>query len=56
MNEKEVIKRPSKRKSIGIHIKVTKHASDWLKEKDYSPTGIFNEGMKDLGYKKPGVE
>ena len=39
-------------KSILITIRVTPKISKWLKEKDYSPTGIFYETIKELGYKE----
>lgn len=41
----------NKKKDIPINIRIDKDVSDWLKEKEYSPTGIFNEAIKDLGYK-----
>jgi hypothetical protein len=52
MNEENVVKRVSKRKIVNVNIKISPHASAWLKEKNFSPTGILNEGMKDLGYKE----
>jgi hypothetical protein len=50
MNEENAKKKPAL-KVVSLCIKITKEASQWLKDKDYSPTGLFNEGMKDLGYK-----
>ena len=52
--DKEKVKRiPSKEvKRININIKISKSVSDWLKENTYSPTGIFNEAIKELGYKE----
>ena len=52
--DKEKIKRiPSKEvKRININIKVSKSVSEWLKENKYSPTGIFNEAIKELRYKE----
>ena len=51
--DKEKVKRiPSKEvKRININIKISKSVSDWLKDNSYSPTGIFNEAIKELGYK-----
>lgn len=46
------IKRRKTTKSRLITIRVTPDVSRWLKRKDYSPTGIFNEALKELGYKK----
>lgn len=39
-------------KSVLITIRVTPEISRWLKDKDYSPTGIFYEALKELGYKE----
>jgi hypothetical protein len=39
-------------KSVLITIRITPKMSKWLKEKDYSPTGIFYEAMNDLGFKE----
>jgi len=38
------------RKRILINIRISNKLSKWLKEKDYSPTGIFYEAVKDLGF------
>lgn len=37
--------------SVQLCIRITPEQSKWLKEKDYSPTGIFLEAMKELGCK-----
>jgi hypothetical protein len=47
----EKIKKRRSEKSIVISIRVTPDISKWLRENDYSPTGIFYEALKDLGYK-----
>lgn len=39
------------RKKILINIRISKKLSDWLREKDYSPTGIFYEAIRELGFK-----
>ena len=39
------------RKTVLITIRVTPEISDWLKNKDYSPTGIFYEAIKQLGFR-----
>ena len=36
------------RRRISISIKVSEEVSKWLREKNYSPTGIFNEALKEL--------
>jgi len=45
-------KKRKSRKSILITIRITPEMSKWLKGEDYSPTGIFYEAVKDLGYNK----
>jgi hypothetical protein len=37
-------------KSVLVTIRITPKMSKWLKEKDFSPTGIFYEAVKELGY------
>lgn len=44
---------PQSVRNTNINIKVSQAASNWLKEKEYSPTGIFNEAMKELGFMEP---
>jgi len=39
-------------KRILITIKISVSLSNWLKEKSYSPTYIFNEACNELGYKE----
>ena len=39
------------KKSVLLTIRVTPTISKWLKKKDYSPTGIFYEALRQLGYK-----
>lgn len=51
MDEKKIIKKVSKKKVIPISIRITKARSEWLHKNNYSITGIFEEGCKDLGYK-----
>lgn len=33
-----------------INISITKKKYDWIKKNKYSPTAIFKEACKDLGY------
>ena len=40
----------NKDRKILIGIKVNTAVSKWLKEKYLSPTAIFNEAVKELGY------
>lgn len=51
MDKTKIMKRKGQRKGILLTIRVTKDLSKWLKEQDYSPTGIFNEAVTDLGFK-----
>lgn len=44
-------KKPGATASIQINIRITPQLSKWLKGKQYSPTGIFQEAIKELGYK-----
>ena len=39
-------------KSLLLTIRVTPALSEWLKKNDYSPTGVFYEAVKDLGFKE----
>ena len=50
MDKTKIIRRMSDRKSIPLSIRISPRMSKWLKDNDYSPTGIFNEACKDLGY------
>ena len=46
------IKKRKSKKTVLINIRITPELSKWLKEKNYSPTGIFYEAVKDLGWKE----
>ena len=48
MEIKNIIQRKSEKKSVVITLRLTKSQSDWLKEKNYSPNGIFQEAILDL--------
>jgi hypothetical protein len=43
-------KRNGNNKKIMITIKISPRLSKWLRDKDYSPTGILHEAVKELGY------
>lgn len=52
MKAEDVKRKPKEqRKTIPINIRITKHLSKWLKEKNYSPTAIFENAVKELKYK-----
>ena len=40
------------RRTVHLTVRVTPHIKKWLIESRYSPTAIFHEAIKDLGYKK----
>ena len=40
------------RRSVHLTIRVSPDIKYWLREKGYSPTAIFYEAIKDLGYKQ----
>ena len=49
MDIKKIIKRKqTNKKSITLSIRITPEISRWMKEKNYSPTGIFMEAVSDL--------
>ena len=46
------IKRRKSNKTILINIRITPRMSKWLKENDYSPSKMFYEAAKELGFKE----
>lgn len=42
------------RRTVMITIRVTPEISRWLKLKNYSPTALFYEAIKELGFRKGG--
>ncbi len=50
--DKIKIREKKTQKTKLITIRVTEHLSRWMTEKEYSPAAIFNEGVKDAGYKE----
>lgn len=48
--DKDKIKRKGKKsnKVVLVNIRITPEISKWLHEKEYSPTGIFYEALKEL--------
>jgi len=45
-------KKTKRIKDRQITIRITEDISKWLSQNNYSPTGIFYEAIKDLGYKR----
>jgi hypothetical protein len=41
-----------RRKTKHITIRVDSEVEYWLKKKNYSPTGIFYEAIKELGFRR----
>jgi hypothetical protein len=52
MEESNCLRRRRKwdRKNVLITIRVTPDISVWLKKKNYSPTAMFYEALRELGY------
>ena len=48
---KEKIMRNERERKIPISIRIPEAASKFMKEKNYSPTGILTEALRDLGWK-----
>ena len=40
------------RRSIHLTLRVSPDIKNWLRENQYSPTAIFYEAIRELGYKK----
>ena len=40
------------RRSVSLSIRTTKRVSEWMTEKNVSPTKLFNESVKELMTKK----
>ena len=40
------------KKTIAISIRITPEIASWLRHNNYSPTAIFYEAIKDLGFKE----
>ena len=51
MDVKKIKKPKGTRQLFPINLRVTEEAGKWLEDKKYSPTALFKEAMKDLGYK-----
>ncbi len=51
MDIQNVRSRRRSNKTRLVTIRVTPEISAWLRKKDYSPTGIFYEALRQLGYR-----
>ena len=45
-------KKPGELANIQVSIRITKSMSKWLRDKKYSPTGIFLSACEELGFKE----
>ena len=53
MKKEECIRIPKRnRKTISINIRISPHVSEWLTKNYLSPSQIWNEAIKELGYKE----
>lgn len=52
MDPRKCKKKSEKERTKHITIRITNDISSWLKKNQYSPTAIFHEAIRDLGYKK----
>lgn len=50
--DKELCKRVERQPMKHISIRISSKLSKWLYDMEYSPTAIFREAAKDLGYKE----
>ncbi|MBI2102682.1 hypothetical protein HYT55_02490 [Candidatus Woesearchaeota archaeon] len=52
MDAHKIVRKPKdQQRTVLITIRITPEMSLWLKGKNYSPSSIFNEALKDLGFK-----
>lgn len=51
MDKTKIIRKERKtEEKVGISVRIPESASVFMREKNYSPTGIFMEALKDLGW------
>lgn len=43
---------PDKARNVSVSIKLSKSESSFLRENKISPTGLFREAMREVGYKE----
>jgi len=54
IDKEKIIKRevdPNKLKNVNLTIRISKDISKYLKDNKISPTGLFYEALKVIGYK-----
>jgi len=39
-------------KDVPLSLRITKKASEWIEDNGYGAADIFNEALKELGYKE----
>jgi len=42
----------SHRRTVHLTVRVSPDIKNWLRENEYSPTAIFYEAIRELGYKQ----
>ena len=53
MDPQKVKSKPRKhRRTVHLTIRVSPDIKIWMKQNNFSPTAIFYEAIKELGYKK----
>lgn len=50
INKDNIKRKYAEHKKIMLSIRITPTLSKWLKQQNYSPTGIFMEAVRILGY------
>jgi len=52
MDVNKIKRKERPKRKVSINIRISEDVSKWMKEKNYSPTAIFNEAVKELGFKE----
>lgn len=50
IDKKKVLSTSKERKVVQVKLRITKSLSKWIAKNKYSPTAIFQEAVKELGY------
>ena len=56
MEKQKIIKRNPEKKTVSVSLRITESMSQWLNKNNYSPTGVFEEACKGLGFKEGSKE
>lgn len=52
MDKNKITRTSSSKRVVPISIKISNEMSKWLRANNYSPTAVFLEACKDLGFKE----